>query len=318
MSMFVAGGSGFLGTHLGRYARGIDVPVTLSYFSRKPQTLKTDQDDASKNIASVFFDTSSMHVMEKAMAGHRVAVYAIHRMNDAKHYPELEHADATRFAEAAANAGIEKIVYMGGVYPPTADRSPHLRSRKRTGEALRSASHIPVVELRASMIIGFGSISWQLVSGFAKLSPLLALPTWMNNRSWPVAIMDVVTAIHKISDHPITEHTILEIPGPENISHSDVISRAAGALGLPLKILQLPFSISPDLTKTAIKLLNRAGVIDMGSEGDVAAELVYGLQGDLQPTFSNIRDMYEGIPLTSIDEAMRVAIADETESSERK
>lgn len=304
MNMFVAGGSGFLGTHLGHYARAADLPITLSYFSRPPTT-------SDNSIASVFFDTSSVEVMTNAMRGHQVAVYAIHRMSDAQHYPELEHDDAKRFAEAAQSSGVEKIIYMGGVYPKAAERSPHLRSRKRTGDVLRSSTDIAVLEIRASMIIGAGSISWQLVRAFATLSPVLALPTWMNNRSWPVAIVDVVTAIHTMSTMQAAEHRILEIPGPENISHKAVIARAAKALGHPLKMYELPFAVSPDLTKIAIKLLSKAGILDMGRSGDIAAELVYGLQGDLQPSYPNVRDVYPGIALTPIDDAMSAAIVDE-------
>jgi len=304
--LFVAGGSGFLGKHLGIYARTKNLPITLSYFSRPPQS--ASMLDCTQRESWVYFDTSSIAIMEKAMRGHDVVVYAIHRMSEATRYPELEHDDAKRFTQAAALAGIKKIIYIGGVYPETADQSPHLRSRKRTGDVLRSASDIPVVEIRASMIIGAGSISWQLVSSFATLSPILALPNWMRNTSWPVGVRDVVDAVLKVSTVSDDQHQIYDLPGPKQISHQGVIALAADVIGKPLRIIPLPFSISADFTKIIVKTLAMTGALDVGHSGIIAAELVYGLQGHLEPTQQNLRSRLNDLCLTSLSDAMRDAL----------
>jgi uncharacterized protein YbjT (DUF2867 family) len=218
-------------------------------------------------------DVDSGDGLPAALEGCRAAFYLVHGMSGgASHYREREVAAARRFATAAARAGVERIVYLGGVAP---DGPPpeHLRSRLEVGQALASGS-VPALELRASMIVGAGSVSWMIVRDLAARLPAMVLPRWMRSRTQPVSIVDVTTALEAALHVPLTASASYDLPGPETMTGREILEATARALRLrhPL-VVEVPL-LSPWLSSHWVRLVTRA-------DWAIAQELVLGLTSDL-------------------------------------
>ena len=139
-------------------------------------------------------DISRADDLQRALSGCQAAYYLVHSLADnAAQLVQREGTLADTFATAAERAGVERIVYLGAT-APQGPPSEHLRSRLEAGRVLR-AGQVPVLELRAGMIVGYGSASWQIVRDLAARFPAMVLPRWLQTRSQPVAIDDVIVAL---------------------------------------------------------------------------------------------------------------------------
>ncbi len=249
-------------------------------------------------------DVDHEEALLRAMDGCRVVFYLIHGMAELKPgWVEREIAAAERFAQAAEKAGVERIVYLGGVAPAAAP-SPHLQARLRTGEALR-AGKVPCLELRAAMIVGAGSASWTIVRDLAARLPAMVLPVWLSHRSEPVAVDDVVSALVRATRLPLTGHEHWDLPGPEALSGEEILLRVAACMGRKPLLLRVPF-VTPRLSSHWIRLVTR-------TDHRLAAELVEGLTSDLlaaRPGFWEAA----GLPTPrTLEEAARLALADDSD-----
>jgi uncharacterized protein YbjT (DUF2867 family) len=208
----------------------------------------------------------------RALAGCQAAIYLVHGIGEGADYHQREVTAATTFSQAAAAAGVERIVYLGGV-APTGSRSEHLRSRLDVGEALRSGA-VKTVELRASMIVGRGSLSWLIVRDLAARLPFMILPKWLKSRTQPVAIADVVIALVRALDLKVPTSACFDIPGPFTLSGKEILDETARALGLPHpRMIGVPL-LSPRLSSLWVRFVTRA-------KWSVAREVVVGLTEDL-------------------------------------
>jgi len=140
-------------------------------------------------------------------------------------FRQLEQRAAQAFIAAAAEAGVERIIYLGGPAPP-GPPSEHLKSRLEVGEILR-AGKVPTIELRASMVIGNGSASWQIVRDLALRLPGMLLPTWLKSRTRPVALSDVIAALVAAAELPLLSSEWFDLPGPEILSGRQILERIA-------------------------------------------------------------------------------------------
>jgi uncharacterized protein YbjT (DUF2867 family) len=208
----------------------------------------------------------------RVLEGVSAAVYLIHEMGQGPNFEQREVDEAGRFAEAATRAGLERIVYLGGV-APSGEASPHLHSRLAVGQTLRSGP-VPTIELRASMIIGHGSLSWLIVRDLVARLPVMVLPAWLRSRTEPVAIDDVVAALVAAVDLPSTGNTSFDLPGPEVLSGRQILEEAARQMHLaPPLAIEVPV-LTPWLSSHWVRLVTRA-------EWSVAREVVVGLTHDL-------------------------------------
>jgi uncharacterized protein YbjT (DUF2867 family) len=208
----------------------------------------------------------------RALDGCRAAIYLVHGIGEGADYHRGEVAAATTFSRAAAGAGVERIVYLGGV-APSGSGSEHLRSRLDVGEALRSGL-VKTLELRASMIVGHGSLSWLIVRDLAARLPFMILPQWLKSRTQPVAIPDVVIALVRALDLPLAASACFDIPGPFTLSGKEILEETARVLGLSHpRMIEVPF-LSPRLSSLWVRFITRA-------KWSVAREVVVGLAEDL-------------------------------------
>jgi uncharacterized protein YbjT (DUF2867 family) len=208
----------------------------------------------------------------RALHGCRAALYLVHGIGEGADYHQREVMAAATFSKAAAAAGLERIVYLGGV-APAGTGSDHLRSRLDVGEALRSGT-VKTIELRASMIIGQGSLSWLIVRDLAARLPVMILPRWLKSRTQPVAIDDVVIALVRALEVPLEASAWFDVPGPDTLSGKEILEETSQVMGLKHpRMLSVPL-LSPRLSSLWVRLVTRA-------KWSVAREVVIGLTEDL-------------------------------------
>jgi uncharacterized protein YbjT (DUF2867 family) len=196
-------------------------------------------------------------------------------------------------------------VYLGGPRPKDKKPSRHLRSRLRTGEALR-AGKVSTLELQATMVIGSGSESWRIVRDLAARLPMMLLPSWLKSRSQPIHIDDVTFALTHALTLDVKGSHVYALPGPETLSARDIILRTAGLLGLQPRALNLPV-ITPRLSSYWIALVTRA-------DPQIARQLVEGLRTDLVAADEGIWELLPQHTRLSFDEAARRALLAEAEA----
>lgn len=293
--ILLTGATGFIGSHvvIALAAAGYEVRCA----TRDAAAARTRHPDR----AWVELDLEQPATLSAALAGCDAAIYLVHGMG-AGHadYPAHEQIAAESFARAAADAQLRRIVYLGGVIPKRG-ASRHLRSREHTGQILRSGP-VDTIELRAAMVIGAGSTSWSMVRDLARRLPAMVLPRWLRNVSYPVAVEDVVTGLVAALELPDTGARLFDLPGPERITHRDVLVRVAAAMGHKRLMLSVPV-LTPRLSSYWIALVTRTDLA-------MAKELVEGVRSDLEPSHESLWDHLGCRPM-ALDEAIRRALRDD-------
>lgn len=246
-------------------------------------------------------DVNDAPSMTRALEGCRAALYLVHSMGERADYKAREATAASIFSQCARTADISRIVYLGGVAPKEeTTASAHLRSRTHVGEILRAGS-VPTVELRASMIVGHGSLSWLIVRDLAARLPVMVLPRWLKSRTEPVGIADVVVALVRALEMPLAESAVFDVPGPEILSGKDILRSTAEALGVaPPAMVEVPF-LSPRLSSFWVRFVTRA-------QWSVAREVVVGLRDDLLAADGRFWDVIGHTQRQRFDDAARSAL----------
>lgn len=217
-------------------------------------------------------DIADEAAVARALTGCQAALYLVHQMGDGDDFHRREVDSARTFARAAAATGVKRIVYLGGMLP-SSQASEHLQSRREVGEVLR-AGPVPTVELRASMIVGHGSLSWLIVRDLAARLPVMVLPSWLKSRTQPVAIDDVVVALVRSLEMELPGSAHFDLPGPQTLSGAEILDATARALGLsPAWKVNVPL-LTPRLSSLWVRFVTRA-------DWSVARQVVIGLTHDL-------------------------------------
>ena len=294
-TVLLTGATGFVGRHL-------DAALGDSSWTVRRATRNRRQATAT---GWVHLDVEDRATIEPALEGCDAAVYLIHSIDDSDDYPEREARAALAFRQAAERAGVRRLVYLGGV-APAGRPSRHLESRLRTGEILRSGS-VSTIELRCGLIIGSGGSSWMMVRDLAARLPAMLLPRWLRYSSWPVWIEDVAVAITHALDLPLEGSAWFDLPGPERMTHADLLARLAKSMGKDPRLVGVPV-LTPQLSSYWIALVTRASL-------PLARELVQGLQSDLDPSGESFWDQMpdeEPVPFqTSVYQALEDDAASE-------
>ena len=215
--------------------------------------------------------------LSASMDGVSVAYFLVHMLGSGRDYARREVAAAETFAKAATAAGVERVVYLGGLGPDHGG-SPHLDSRHHTAEALRRWGP-PLTYFRAAMIVGPHSESYELLRSIATRLPALPEPDWLRSATQPIGIRDVVAYLREAPHVPESAGREIQIGGPDVMEHLDVIGRYAEETGRrpPLRVA-LPDAIaSPGVISAG------AATVTSGSPA-VAAELSFGLRDDTSVT----------------------------------
>jgi len=202
---------------------------------RRPELLRARAAASTEVVYADVFEPASL---ETALAGCAAAYYLVHSMGDAGDFQVRERAAARNFAAAARAARLERIVYLGGLGRESA-LSAHLESRHEVGRILRE-SGVATVELRASIIIGSGSLSFEMIRALVERLPVMITPRWVRQQAQPIAIEDVVAYLIESLAVPLRGSQVFEIGGPDRASYSDIMLEYARQRGLKRVIIAVP------------------------------------------------------------------------------
>jgi len=296
--VLLTGATGFVGMHAYPVLQAAGFSVVCG--SRQPEQAQR----RFPGRAFVKLDVADFDSTLRAMSGCDAAVYLVHSMADVRRYERAEEREAMTFVRAAEQAGLRRIVYLGGIRPQ-GKASRHLRSRARTGEVLRSG-RVSTVELQAAMIIGPGSESWRMVRDLAARLPVMLLPRWLDSLSQPIYIDDATTALRLSLTLEQQGSAAYPLPGPDTLSARQILARTAELMGLHPWMLGLPV-ITPRLSSYWIALITRANQ-------RIARQLVEGLRSDLVATDQGFWRLFPRHPRVGFDEAARRALRAEADT----
>jgi uncharacterized protein YbjT (DUF2867 family) len=231
--VLLTGGTGYVGGRLlsALEARG----CRLRCLARRPEFLRSRVGPGTEVVKGDVRDRASLAA---ALAGVHTAYYLVHSMASGGAFEEEDRRAAGDFGAAAREAGVRRIVYLGGLGSGE-ELSGHLRSRQEVGRILRE-SGVPTIEFRASIIIGSGSLSFEMVRALVEKLPVMVAPRWVRTTTQPIAIEDVVSYLVAALDADISESTLFEIGGADKVSYLELLREYARQRGLRRLILPVP------------------------------------------------------------------------------
>ena len=248
MHVLVTGATGYIG---GRLApRLVEAGHRVRVVARDSARLEGRFENA-EIVEGDLFDAASIRA---SLDGIDVAYYLVHSMTRSRgDFAENDRKAASIFAEAARDAGVKRIVYLGGLGVDHPTLSHHLRSRHETGEMLRSTG-VPVTEFRAAMIVGSGSASFEMMRYLTERLPVMIAPKWVDTPCQPISVRDVLAYLVAELERPAHENAIFEIGGADVLSYKEMMLAYARIRGLRRKLVVVPF-FTPRLSSGWIHLV---------------------------------------------------------------
>ena len=230
----VTGATGYIG---GRLLRRLERNgAAVRCLCRNPEALDGRVAPGTELVRGDLLQPASLGGV---FSGVHTAFYLVHSMNGGEAFEAEERAAASNFATAARQAGVRRIIYLGGLGHGEA-LSPHMRSRAETGNILR-ASGVPVIELQASIVIGSGSASFEVIRALVERLPAMITPRWVNTAAQPIAIEDVIEYLAAAAALPVSGNLTFEIGGADVISYVGIMREYARQRNLRRWIVRVPF-----------------------------------------------------------------------------
>ena len=253
--ILVTGASGYIG---GRLVAALErAGRRVRCLTRRPELTEGRFGPDTEVVAGDVLDQASMR---RAMAGVGSAYYLVHSLGSRGHFEQEEERAARSFVAAASEAGVRRIVYLGGLAHPDelarhagAGGSAHMRSRLRVGELLRG-SGVPTVELRASIVIGAGSLSFELIRALVQRLPVMVTPRWVSVEAQPIAVGDVIACLVAALDRPLDASRVFEIGGAAVTTYRGLMKEYARQRGLRRLFVPVPF-LTPQLSSLWLGLV---------------------------------------------------------------
>lgn len=218
--------------------------------TRRPEALLGRVGAITEVVAGDVLDRASLTA---ALAGVDTAFYFVHSMGADRDFEEQDRIAAENFAQVAAAARVRRIIYLGGLGNPDHQLSKHLRSRQETGDVLR-AHHPQVIEFRASIVIGSGSLSFEMIRALVERLPVMICPRWVQVQAQPIAVEDLLSYLQAAIDLPAGPSQVYEIGGPDQVSYGQIMQEYARQRGLTRWMIPVPF-LTPYLSSLWLGLV---------------------------------------------------------------
>ena len=277
--ILIAGATGFVGSQLAEALE--DDGYSVLAMTRHP--------DSYVGVGkAVFGDVEQPESLRSAMAGADAAYYLVHSLSH-QDFVERDARAARSFGAAAASAGLERIIYLGGLGRDGQQLSEHLRSRREV-ETLLGQDGVPVTVLRAAIIIGHGGISWEITRQLVAHLPAMVVPKWATTRTQPIALTDVIRYLVGVLEPEAAKGRVFEIGGPEVLTYADMMRQVARwQHGRALPMLAVPL-LTPRLSSYWLAL-----VTDVDTA--TARNLVDSMSNEVVVTEKSITELVPGAPL---------------------
>ena len=294
--LLVAGATGYVGGRLVRALR--DRGARVRCLARRPQELRAR---FGHDVEVVHGDVLHAASLRSALTGVYAAYYLVHAMATPRDFAKEESEGARNFARAARAAGVQRIVYLGGL---GADKglSPHLASRHEVGRLLRETG-VQTIEFRAAVILGSGSISFELVRALVERLPVLLTPRWVSQRTQPIAIADVIAYLTAAAEIPLRENVVVEIGGSDRVSYLDMMREYAAQRDLGRTFIRVPL-LTPGLSARWLGLVTPV-------YARVGRKLIDSLRHETIVTSPRARELFPEIRPRGMREAIAQALSSE-------
>jgi uncharacterized protein YbjT (DUF2867 family) len=294
VKVLVAGASGFVGRRL---------CAALEEAGHDVVAMTRNPDRYQGPGTPVRGDVQDSSTVQSAMAGGQAAYYLVHSLQDTD-FERKDAAGARAFGEAAARAGLSRIIYLGGLGDDADHLSAHLRSRRQV-EKLLGTGGVPVTVIRAGIIIGHGGISWELTRQLVEHLPVMVTPRWVATRTQPIAVDDVVRYLVGVLEPPEASGHVYEVGGPDVLRYSSMLMRVADIEDRSLILLPVP------LLTPAVSALWLTLVTDV--DPSTGRNLIDSMTNEVVVRDQSIRDVVPIQPM-SYDDAVRVALRERDEA----
>ena len=246
--VLLTGATGYIG---GRLLKGLEkAGRSVRCLARNPEFLKMRAAAKTEVVKGDCLDPASLPAV---MAGVHTAYYLVHSMGSSGKFEEEDRQAAQNFADAARQAGVHRIIYLGGLGAQGRALSAHLRSRQEVADVLRS-SEVPVIEFRASIVIGSGSLSFEMIRALVQRLPVMICPRWVAVKAQPIAVEDVVAYLLAALDLPAGQSAMFEIGGADQVSYGEIMQEYARQCGLRRWTISVPV-LTPRLSSLWLGLV---------------------------------------------------------------
>jgi len=294
MKILLTGATGYIGRRLKKRLLE-DQRIELRLLVRNKKSLSSTIKKRVDIIEGDSFDTKAL---QKALYGVDTAFYLIHSLNKSN-YKELDRQSAQNFVDVAAQCGVKRIIYLGGLGVKNSQTSEHLLSRLESGEVLSSHPKIQTIWIRAGVIIGSGSASFEIIRNLTEKLPIMTTPKWVSTKAQPIAVDDVLHYLHSAIDLEYDKNLIVDI-GSEQLSYREMMEGTAKALGLKRRIIPVPL-MSINLSSYWLNLFTPVPY-------SVAKALIEGLKSEVVMQNDHAQKYFSHIQPRSYIDAVKQAV----------
>lgn len=293
MKVLLTGSTGYIGRRLKQILLN-DENIELKLLVRNKKSVSS----LNENAQIIEGDTFNKESLKEALKDAEVAYYLIHSLSN-ENYKDLDKISAQNFLDVAAQCGVKRIIYLGGLGVKNENTSEHLLSRIETGEILSSNKNVQTIWFRAGVIIGSGSASFEIIRNLTEKLPIMTTPKWVNTKAQPIAVSDVLSYLHNGLYLGKRENLIVDI-GSEQLSYKNMMLKTAKVLGLKRILITLPF-MSINLSSYWLNLFTPVPFT-------VAKALIEGLKSEVIIQNGHAKKYFPNITPISYEQAVKNAI----------
>ena len=293
MKVLLTGSTGYIGRRLKQILLN-DENIELKLLVRNKKSVSS----LNENAQIIEGDTFNKESLKEALKDVEVAYYLIHSLSN-ENYKDLDKISAQNFLDVAAQCGVKRIIYLGGLGVKDENTSEHLLSRIETGEILSSNKNVQTIWFRAGVIIGSGSASFEIIRNLTEKLPIMTTPKWVNTKAQPIAVSDVLSYLHNGLYLEKRENLIVDI-GSEQLSYKNMMLKTAKVLGLKRILITLPF-MSINLSSYWLNLFTPVPFT-------VAKALIEGLKSEVIIQNDHAKKYFPNITPISYEQAVKNAI----------